>query len=451
MEPSEKKLGRNERCHCGSGKKYKHCHLNADQRSKSMLHRTPTDSESPRAPVEIEQLPDLLEKLSKKGPATDRAGFADLMAKAKPLITYLKREKEIEAAAAALEAHRTEFERLSKDEEAWLARTQDLFAEECFAPLRFTAADIKRAFDHVGYPATAFLNEEAGKTFRAAILHLADKERRASLAMELYSHLPDFVAAGRYLDGWLIQSCAHATGEFGDESNAFLFQMFSFGYDAWTAEKRALDDSLLGGFGLSPDRLHSMSADEIDAWLAAQTADPAKNAALEAFFRDNPALRSEAIANMESLEHDCIKLLDRSDARFLLLAPEEIEPWLPALDECCEKAQAILPENPDRSAPDATFSKPVQDAILSILREMAQSIFTRERIQQLISQLRKYRSEHFVAGDKTIAGYAMAAISSLEQENEPGQNRFLVALCLASFKPALEDAEDAENGGGSPP
>lgn len=143
--------------------------------------------------------------------------------------------------------------------------------------------------------------------------------------------------------------------------------------------------------------------------------------------------------------------MERPDARFLLLAPEEIEPWLPALDECCEKAQAILPETPDRGAPDAPFSKPVQDAILSILREMAQSIFTRERIQQLISQLRKYRSEHFVAGDKTIAGYAMAAISSLEQENEPGQNRFLVALSLASLKPALEDAENAEDGGGSPP
>jgi hypothetical protein len=143
--------------------------------------------------------------------------------------------------------------------------------------------------------------------------------------------------------------------------------------------------------------------------------------------------------------------LERPDARFLLLAPEEIEPWLPALDESCEKAQAILPGNPDRSAPDPILSEPVQDAILSILREMAQSIFTRERIQQLISQLRKYRSEHFVAGDKTIAGYAMAAISSLEQENEPGQNRFLVALCLASFKPADEDAEDAGDDSGSPP
>jgi hypothetical protein len=322
-----------------------------------------------------------------------------------------------------------------------------LFAEESFAPMRFTAGDIKRAFDHVGYPATAFL-EKAGETLRAAILYLADKERRDSLALELYSHLPDFVAAGRHLDGWIIQSCAHATGEFGDESNAFLFQMFSFGYDAWTGEKRALDESLLQDFGLSPDRLRGMSADEIDAWLAAQTADPARNAALEAFFRDNPSLYSEAIANMQSLECDCVKLLERPDARFLLLSPEEIEPWLPRMVECFEKVGAVMPENPDSGAPDATLSKAVLDAITSFLREMAQSIFTRERIQQLISQLRKYRSEHFVAGDKTIAGYAMSAIHYLEREDEPGLNRFLVTLCFASFKPANEDAE---GGGGLPP
>ena len=28
---SDKKPGRNEPCWCGSGKKYKHCHLRADQ------------------------------------------------------------------------------------------------------------------------------------------------------------------------------------------------------------------------------------------------------------------------------------------------------------------------------------------------------------------------------------------------------------------------------------
>jgi uncharacterized protein YchJ len=30
VTPKKRKLGRNERCWCGSGKKYKKCHLDAD-------------------------------------------------------------------------------------------------------------------------------------------------------------------------------------------------------------------------------------------------------------------------------------------------------------------------------------------------------------------------------------------------------------------------------------
>jgi hypothetical protein len=28
------KIGRNEPCHCGSGKKYKHCHLSSDEQQQ---------------------------------------------------------------------------------------------------------------------------------------------------------------------------------------------------------------------------------------------------------------------------------------------------------------------------------------------------------------------------------------------------------------------------------
>jgi len=31
----DKKPGRNEPCWCGSGKKYKHCHLDADERKRT--------------------------------------------------------------------------------------------------------------------------------------------------------------------------------------------------------------------------------------------------------------------------------------------------------------------------------------------------------------------------------------------------------------------------------
>jgi preprotein translocase subunit SecA len=33
--------GRNDLCHCGSGKKYKHCHMRADQRQDEAAARQP--------------------------------------------------------------------------------------------------------------------------------------------------------------------------------------------------------------------------------------------------------------------------------------------------------------------------------------------------------------------------------------------------------------------------
>ena len=47
MKAPDKKPGRNEPCWCGSGKKYKRCHLEADQKKRSAILaantcRTPT-------------------------------------------------------------------------------------------------------------------------------------------------------------------------------------------------------------------------------------------------------------------------------------------------------------------------------------------------------------------------------------------------------------------------
>ena len=69
-----------------------------------------------------------------------------------------------------------------------------------------------------------------------------------------------------------------------------------------------------------------------------------------------------------------------------------------------------------------------------MLFRSTQSIFTPERIQQLTARLKKYRSALFAAGDKVAAACAQGAIASLEREDEPGQNRFLNALCLASLQ-----------------
>jgi len=436
-------LGRNDPCHCGSGKKYKKCHLDADQRSRAGIRQSHPSSESPFASATVQALPKLLRQLSEEGSASDRKKFGELLSKTEPILEYLERRGEIEAAAAKLEANRSEFERLAADEGRYLGLAQAVFAEECFAPLRFTASDVQRAFDHVGYPATMSPDERTVQILRAAILHAADKERRGRLATSLLLRLPEFVDAGRYLAAWLLQCSALQTAEDHDESNAFLFQMFSYGYDAWAADKRAKDESLLRKLGVNPDSLRAMNLDELDSWIESQGGDAAKAGALEAFFRENPRLREESVANLQALERNSVKLLEREDSLFLHLPNEEVQPWLTLLNERASR-QGFFSGTPDSAASEASVRKMFEELALPLMREMADSVFTSDRIVQLVADLRKYRSERFAAGDKGTAGHAMGAINYLEREDSPGRNTFLISLCWVSLNSAIK-AIAAEN------
>ena len=99
----------------------------------------------------------------------------------------------------------------------------------------------------------------------------------------------------------------------------------------------------------------------------------------------------------------------------------------------------------DGAATEERIHNIFEELVLPLMSEMADSIFTRARILQLIADLRKYRSERFAAGDQTTAGYAMGAINYLEREDSPGENTFLITLCWVSLNSAIK-ATVAENG-----
>ena len=104
-------------------------------------------------PADIHQITGLLQELARKSSSKgDRAVFEELLAKTQPILDYVGQQPAIEAASKAIEAHRADFDKLVEDQKAYLERTQALFAEERFVPLRFTADDVQRAFDKVGHP-----------------------------------------------------------------------------------------------------------------------------------------------------------------------------------------------------------------------------------------------------------------------------------------------------------
>jgi hypothetical protein len=379
----------------------------------------------------------MLQELARKSSSrADRAGFEDLLAQTKPILDYVERQPAIEAASDAIKAHRAEFEKLLNDEEAYQQRTRALFAEERFVPLRFTADDVRRALDKVGKPTPGSSDDQFVQTMRKAILHLADKERRNQSAMSILMHLPDYVAANRPLDARIIQDCAYLTQEETDESNAFLFQMFSYGYDSWVAEQRGREAAMLRELGMDKSRLEQMSMEEIDSWLQEQQADPVNRARMEKLLLANPEQRAQAEANRQQLERDAHTLLERPDAAHLLLSPEEVQPWLAELSEAFANVCKQFPEITGPS-PSAAAGKALPDAVLPLVRKMVAELFTPARIGQLAAQLKAYRKERFAAGDKKTAELANGALLSVGDEDEPDCNRFLCVLGYLSLMQRL--------------
>ena len=437
-----KTVGRNDPCPCGSGRKYKRCCLAADERRAAQRHAPvpEADDEAPAAapPVGVHQIAGLLRELARKSSSkADRAEFEELLAKTQPVLDYMEQQPAIEAASHAIEAHRADFDKLVGDGQAYLQRTSSLFAEERFLPLRFTADDVQRAFDKVGPLPPGSSNDQFVKIVRKAILHLADKERRSQSAMSLLMHLPDLVAANRPLDAWIIQHCAYLTGEERDESNPFLFQMFSYGYDDWVAQQRSRDAAMFRQLGMDLSHLEGMSMDEVDAWLQEQQADPAKRARMEQVLLANPAQRAQAEANLQQLERDAHKLLEREDAAHLLLSPGDIQPWLPQMNECWASVCERFPDAAGPS-PDPLVGKAFMDAVLPLIGEMLAKLFTPERIRQLTAALKAYRNERHAVGDKQAAMFANGAIVSLAEERDPISSPFLYALGFISLMKGLE-------------
>jgi hypothetical protein len=428
--------GRNDPCPCGSGKKYKKCHLELDARTLS-VNSGPADSETAAfaGSTSIKNALNLLRDFAVEGPATAKQEFDKLIAAHGSTLDYLAHREEIEAASRELETHRSEFDKLFTDADRLGDITGTLFSEECFVPLRFTPVEIKRAFDHVGYPAMISPDERTVQTLRAAILYLADEERRNHLALSLFSLLPRFTAAHRFMEASLIQCSACETAERPDESNPFLFHMFALGYDAWAAEKRSHDKSFLQELGIDVQRISSMTIDEVDEWLATQAADPSKTKAMEAFFEEHSDLRAESVANLEAMEGRSVELLKREDCQWLILQDHEIEPWLNRLNEVLNRH---LQQDGTEKLSEESIGPIFEEYLVPCLREMAESVFTPDRIQQLVFGLKKFRSEKFAAEDRSTVSLATGALDYLKREGQPGQNAFLLHLCWASLTQKID-------------
>ena len=247
-------IGRNDPCHCGSGEKYKKCCLSGDEaRAAESRAASPSYPSMDDVP-DVHQARLMLEKMTSLAPHAKTPEMKRLVEQAQMLRSFGERQEEIESARKTLEKHRAEFESLMENESAYLERARAVFSEERFSMAAFSKEQVKGALDKVGYSASRLDDERATNSMLAAILHLADKDARTQLSVILLSSLPDYVAAGRMIEGWIVQHCAYLLLDNPNDSNVFLFEMFSRGYDAMTEDKESRANDFLKEFGLDMDR-----------------------------------------------------------------------------------------------------------------------------------------------------------------------------------------------------
>ncbi len=478
------RLGRNDPCHCGSGKKYKRCHLPIDEqahfsalvsarakpadeplgqgeeepeheRTGLMADGTPEEfSGWGEAPPDWGDSPGPLKQLARAFNMASRSGLFKrdpelrrMFKDNETLLTYLAHEEEIHAASEKLEPYHAEFATLCQDAVAYGRQSKELFAEAAFAPFRFTAADMTRAFAKVGVPALEGASKKTGKLLRKALLCLATKERRDELAMRLLLLMPRYVEQGRYLDALIIESCAQMTAEETNDPNPFLGCMFLHGLEAWGAEQDATREAVLkeAGFHFGPD----VDPEQLEIWLDKEMADPESAARWQRLIAAHPELQATAGNTFQFMVRKAVELLNREDSARLLLGAEEIQPWDALL---LEKLQAMMgeigPLEPGVKASRAQSKKAFDQFYLPAMREVTKGIFTPERIRRLVAELRGYRKELAAVGDKSAMLCANSAILYVERETEPEMNSFLVNLCARSVLKCGAVAEQEGNGVG---
>jgi hypothetical protein len=466
---SSANVGRNDLCYCGSGKKYKRCHLPLDEQARLSAKASapvedmvePLDLDAPMqealegdwsavdetpealpdwaeaaldgdgAPGAFQQLSSAFKRASRSGLFKRYPEMRRLFKDKGTLISYLAHQEKIEAASEKLQPYHAEFDRLCQDPEAYQRQSLELFAEAVFDPFRFTAADLRRAFAEVGIPALDAASKKTGKLLRKALIFLATKERRDELAMRLLLLLPGYVQQGRPLDALMIEACAQWTFEETDEPNPFLGRMFLDGFEAWAAEQQASQQAVLkeAGFHLGPDA----DPEQIESWLETQMADPESAALAQRLLDAHPELQVNSGETFQVMARQAVDLLDRPDAARLLLGAEEIQPWEAFL---LEKLQAMTeqlgPLKPGGKASRAQTKKAFDQFFHPAVREITQGIFTPERIQRLVADLRAYRKDLAAAGHKKASMCVTSAILYVKRETEPEMNVFLINVCARS-------------------
>jgi hypothetical protein len=212
--------GRNEPCHCGSGRKYKSCHWNED-RAAARLRADEAGARRERlealgAPSDDEMRSMYLELTGRSVPG-DRVpdGVREAM-------TDLWRQKQLsDAAREQLGPHREKLvARFEKDPAAFEAVAAALVSELDLGGFELTSANARKARRAFGPLPEA--SEDRREYTKKVVQHTLDADDRETFRDGLASFLPDLVEAERFDAAYVLETCADRAMDPESPACAFL-------------------------------------------------------------------------------------------------------------------------------------------------------------------------------------------------------------------------------------
>jgi hypothetical protein len=289
------------------------------------------------------------------------------------------------------------------------------------------------------------------KTVEKAIRFLLDDAQRKALALRLAEALPEYAAAGRYLDAWIIRHSVVLTAEPKGTPGPFLLAMFLHGMREWEGERDREQDALLNEMGISAEEVRRLGYDGMEARLQEIMAGPEKAAAMKEFFAKHPELTALSEAQCREAERAAAALLERADAQDLLLTPDEVAPWLPVFERRAQEVPGLLAALSAEEPPD----KPTTQAFVQLMydfgSEMANAIFTPPRLQRLAAQLHAYRRRLVPDKHQRLMVGVHGALAATQSPSKPADSHFLVMICCRSLRAVGDSMESASGSAGETP
>jgi len=353
-------------------------------------------------------------------------------------VTYAAMEEEIDAAMAIREEHRAECQPMMADTGAAMEQVLELAAEARFDALRISVDELQGAFEVVGYPpvdALGLTEEGMDVIFKASMHLVGDEEDRLTRSRQLLIALPEYVAAGRYCDAWLLRYSAYRMTVHPEESNPFMFGLVTLAFEAWGEKNKLEMESLFEALGVDPVKLAPGDPEHRLASVKELVSDAESRKRVERFFEARPEFRAMAEKEVWELDSQACALLEREDVGCILPSPDEVVQWV---EELMERTHSFRESARSRLERDEVLGEVLaaeaQEVFIEVVREMTEALYTPERVAQLIEDLKAYRRTLQAAGEEEAARRAKGALILTAVGMRPADSAFMAGTCHSAMR-----------------